>query len=53
VPGAATQPAAVKSSIPEHAIKAEAKETEDVDHELMRERLYKAASALSPQRSTG
>jgi hypothetical protein len=52
-PGAAAQPPAARSSIPEHAIKSEAKDAEDVDHELMRERLYKAASAMGPQRSAG
>jgi hypothetical protein len=42
-----------KSTIPEHAIKAETKEPADVDHDEMRERLYKTASSLTPQRSAG
>jgi hypothetical protein len=44
---------AAKSSIPEHAIKSEAKEPAEIDHDEMRERLYKVASSMTPNRSAG
>jgi hypothetical protein len=43
---------AAKTSIPEHAIKAEKTEKADVDHDEMRERLYRMASAMR-QNPTG
>jgi hypothetical protein len=44
---------AAKSSIPEHTIKTETKEAVDIDHDEMRDRLYKMASSMMTNRSTG
>ena len=38
--------AAAKNSIPEHTIKTDAKEAAEVDHDEMRDRLYKMASTM-------
>jgi hypothetical protein len=38
--------AAAKTSIPEHTIKNDAKEAAEVDHDEMRDRLYKMASSM-------
>jgi hypothetical protein len=39
-------PASAKSNIPEHAIKTEKAEKADIDHDEMRERLYRMASTM-------
>ncbi len=44
---------AAKSSIPEHTIKAEPKDPVDIDHDEMRDRLYKMASSMMTNRSAG
>jgi hypothetical protein len=52
VGGALHMPAA-KSLIPEHAIKPETKEPVEIDHDEMRDRLYKMATSMTPNRSVG
>ena len=44
---------AAKTSIPEHAIKSEKAEKPDVDHDEMRERLYRMASAMRQNGARG
>jgi len=50
--GPALMPAP-KSAIPEHDIKSESKDAAEIDHDEMRERLYKMASSMKGNRSAG
>jgi hypothetical protein len=51
--GAPTLAPGAKSSIPEHTIKLEAKEAAEVDHDEMRDRLYKMASSMMTNKAGG